>query len=172
MKSGRSQARAFFDEDMDNNLENLTAETRRRIAEIGYELVDLRRRGSERRPLMQIRIDRIDSGPGRVITHEDCQLVSRALERWLDAHTVLGEHYVLEVSSPGIERPVRWPEHWNRYRGQDVTVKIAGKGRIRATIVEVADDGSTVVLQPVGMGNEIAIPLKDARDATLVFDWN
>ena len=166
--SGRSRARAFFYEDMD---ENLTAEARRRIAEMGYELVDLRRRGSERRPLMQVRIDRIDSGPGQGITHEDCQLVSRALEGWLDARTVLGEHYVLEVSSPGIERPVRWPEHWNRYRGQDVNVKIAGKGRVRATIVEVTDDGSTVVLRPVGTGNEIAVSLKDARDATLVFDW-
>jgi ribosome maturation factor RimP len=77
----------------------------------------------------------------------------------------------LEVSSPGVERPVRWPEHWNRYRGQDVNVKIAGKGRVRATIVQVTDDGSTVVLRPVGTGNEIAVSLKDARDATLVFDW-
>ena len=44
---------------MDDNLDNLTAEARRRIAEMGYELVDLRRRGSEKRPLMQVRIDRI-----------------------------------------------------------------------------------------------------------------
>ena len=156
---------------MDDNLENLTAEVRHRIAEMGYELIDLRRKGSERRPLMQVRIDRIESGPGRGITHEDCQLVSRALEGWLDAYAALGKHYVLEVSSPGIERPVCRPEHWSRYRGQDVNVKIAGKGRVRATIVEVADDGSTVVLRPVGTGNEIAVPLKDARDATLVFDW-
>jgi ribosome maturation factor RimP len=169
--SGRSRARAFFYEDMDDNLENLTAEARRRIAEMGYELVDLRRRGSKRRPVMQLRIDRIDSGLGRGITHEDCRLVSRALEGWLDARTVLGEHYVLEVSSPGIERPVRWPEHWNRYRGRDVNVKIAGKGRVRATIVEVTDDGSTVVLRLLRTGNEIAVPLKDARDARLVFDW-
>jgi ribosome maturation factor RimP len=156
---------------MDDHLENLTAEMRRRVAGLGYELADLRRRGSERRPLVQLRIDWPDSEPGRGITHEDCQLVSRALERWLDADGVLGERYVLEVSSPGIERPVRWPDHWDRFRGQDVNVKIAGRGRVRATIVDVVNDGSTVVLRPKGEAEDIAVPIQDARDATLAFDW-
>lgn len=120
---------------------------------------------------MQLRIDRPGMEPGRGITHEDCQLVSRALERWLDADGVLGERYVLEVSSPGLERPIRWPEHWDRFRGRDVNVKIAGRGRVRATIVGVVNDGSTVVLRPKGADQEIAVPLKDARDATLAFDW-
>ncbi len=120
---------------------------------------------------MQLRIDWPDSEPGRGITHEDCQLVSRALERWLDADGVLGERYVLEVSSPGIERPVRWPDHWDRFRGQDVNVKIAGRGRVRATIVDVVNDGSTVVLRPKGEAEDIAVPIQDARDATLAFDW-
>ncbi len=161
----------FFLSKMDDHLENLTAEMRRRVADLGYDLADLRRRGSERRPLVQLRIDWPDSEPGRGITHEDCQLVSRALERWLDADGVLGERYVLEVSSPGIERPVRWPEHWDRFRGQDVNVKIAGRGRVRATIVDVVNDGSTVVLRPKGAAEDIAVPIRDARDATLAFDW-
>ena len=156
---------------MDDHLENLTVEMRRRVADLGYELVDLRRRGSERRPLVQLRIDQPDVEPGRGITHGDCQLVSRALERWLDADGMLGERYVLEVSSPGVERPIRWPEHWDRFRGRDVNVKIAGRGRVRATIVDVVNDGSTVVLRPNGADEEIAVPLQDARDATLVFDW-
>jgi ribosome maturation factor RimP len=156
---------------MDDHIENLTAEMRRRVADLGFELADLRRRGSERRPLVQLRIDWPDSEPGRGITHEDCQLVSRALERWLDADGMLGERYVLEVSSPGIERPVRWPEHWNRFRGRDVNVKIAGRGRVRATIVDVVNDGSTVVLRPKGAAEDIAVPIRDARDATLAFNW-
>ena len=146
-------------------------ELRRRIADLGYELVDLRRRGSGRRPLLQVRVDRTESETGRGITHEDCASVSRALERWLDGGGALSDKYVLEVSSPGIERPIRWPEHWDRFRGRDVNVKIAGKGRCRATIMGTADGGSTVVLRPAGDEEEIAVPIEDARDATLAIDW-
>ncbi len=156
---------------MGDNLENLTAEARRRIAEMGYELVDLRRRGSERRPLLQVRVDRPDTTPDHGITHQDCKLVSRALEEWFDAEGAFGERYVLEVSSPGIERPVRWPEHWSRFRGREVNVKLAGRGRVRATIVDTSDDGSTLVLRVAGTDEDITVPLRDARDATLVFDW-
>ncbi len=161
----------FFLSMMGDNLESLTVEVRRRIAEMGYELVDLRRRGSERRPLLQVRVDRPDATPDHGITHQDCTLVSRALEQWFDAEGVFGERYVLEVSSPGIERPVRWPEHWSRFRGRDVNVKLAGRGRVRATIVDTSDDGSTLVLRVAGTDEDITVPLRDARDATLIFDW-
>ena len=156
---------------MGDNLESLTVEARRRIAEMGYELVDLRRRGSERRPLLQVRVDRPDATPDHGITHQDCTLVSRALEEWFDAEGVFGERYVLEVSSPGIERPVRWPEHWSRFCGRDVYVKLAGRGRVRATIVDVNDAGSTLVLRVAGTDQDITVPVREARDATLIFDW-
>lgn len=161
----------FFLSKMDQQLDTLIRDVRLRVAEMGYEVVDLRRRGSPRRPVLQVRVDRVESAPGRGITHGDCAQVSRALERWLDAEGILGERYVLEVSSPGIERPIRWPEHWNRFRGRDVNVKIAGRGRVRATIVDISDDGGTVTLRPVGGEGEIAVPVRDARDATLAVDW-
>ena len=97
---------------MNADIEGLITEIRCRVAELGYELVDLRKRGSRGRPLLQLRVDVLDSAPGRGITHADCSVVSRSLEGWLDEVGVLGERYVLEVSSPGIERPIRWPEHW------------------------------------------------------------
>ena len=156
---------------MGENLESLITEARRRIAELGYELVDLRRRGSQKRPVLQVRVDRQDSTPDRGITHQDCTLVSRALEEWFDAEGAFGERYVLEVSSPGIERPVRWPEHWSRFRGHDVNVKLAGRGRVRATIEDTSDDGSTLVMRGAGADEDITVPLHEARDATLAFDW-
>ena len=156
---------------MGENLESLITEARRRIAELGYELVDLRRRGSQKRPVLQVRVDRQDSTPDRGITHQDCTLVSRALEEWFDAEGAFGERYVLEVSSPGIERPVRWPEHWARFRGHDVNVKLAGRGRVRATIVDTSADGSTLMLRVAGTDEAITVPLHEARDATLAFDW-
>src|SRR2546425_2775067 len=94
---------------------------------------------------------------------------SRALEAWLDDGGPLGPRYVLEVSSPGLERPLRWPRHWARFVGWEVTAKLAGLGRVRARIVAVPDE-ATVVLQPQG-GTPRPVPLAAIRDARLAVDW-
>jgi ribosome maturation factor RimP len=75
---------------------------RAHIAELGFELVDLRRTGTRNRPIFQVRVDRPGSRPGHGVTVEDCAHISRALERWLEANGTAGTRYVLEVSSPGI----------------------------------------------------------------------
>jgi len=148
--------------------ESLVEAFRTRLEALGFDLADLRIGGTPNRPLVQVRID---CPPGNV-TVEDCSRVSRALEQWLDADGVdgvggpLGNRYVLEVSSPGIERPVRWHRHWVQFVGRDVNVKLAGMGRVRARIVAVPDE-HTVVLAPQG-GAERAYRLDEARDARLV----
>src|SRR6266702_1295789 len=70
--------------------------------------------------------------PPRRVTVADCAAVSRALEAWLDADGPLGSRYMLEVSSPGIDRPLRWHRHWVRFVGRDVQATVAGLGRVRA----------------------------------------
>jgi ribosome maturation factor RimP len=80
----------------------------------------------------------------------------------------LGNRYVLEVSSPGIERPVRWHRHWVRFVGSEVNAKLAGLGRVRARIVAVPD-ADTVVLEPQG-GVARTYKLADIRDARLAAD--
>lgn len=121
--------------------------------------------------MLQVRVDREDSAPGNGITADDCATVSRALEEWFDDSGILGERYVLEVSSPGIERPIRFPKHWERFVGSDVRVRISGRRQARATIVKVPDE-ATVVLRFAEDGVERAVPLKEVRDATLVVDWS
>jgi ribosome maturation factor RimP len=74
----------------------------------------------------------------------------------------------LEVSSPGIERPVRWHRHWVQFVGRDVNVKLAGLGRVRARIVSVPNE-ETVVLQRQGDA-EREYRLSDVRDARLASD--
>lgn len=150
----------------------LTAEIRRRVAALGFELVDIRQRGTRKRTVLQVRIDRADSAPGHGITVDECARVSRSLESWLDETQLLGLRYVLEVSSPGVERPVRWREHWERFVGSNVRVRIPGTGRVRATIVRVVEDADLVVLRPEGGGEDVTVPLDEARDATLVVDWS
>jgi ribosome maturation factor RimP len=144
--------------------ESLVEAFRTRLEALGFDLADLRIGGTPNRPLVQVRID----CPPRNVTVEDCSRVSRALEQWLDASGPLGNRYVLEVSSPGIERPVRWHRHWVQFVGRDVKVKLAGLGRVRARIVAVPDQ-DTVVLAPEN-GVERAYRLEEARDARLVAD--
>jgi len=146
--------------------ESLVEAFRTRLEALGFDLADLRIGGTPNRPLVQVRID----CPPRNVTVEDCSRVSRALEQWLDADSggPLGNRYVLEVSSPGIERPVRWHRHWARFVGRDVNVKLAGMGRVRARIVAVPND-ETVVLRPQG-GAEREYRLSDVKDARLASD--
>ena len=159
---------------MPADLAALTSEVGVRLADLGLELVDIRAGGTTGRVRLQIRIDWRDAAPGgdHGITVEDCARVSRALERWLDESGTLGPEYLLEVSSPGLERPVRRREHWARFVGREVHVRLRGRGRIRATIVAVPDGKEEVVLKPAGGGEEIVVALAEARDATLVVDWN
>jgi ribosome maturation factor RimP len=154
-----------------DDLTELTQQVRARISALGFELADIRQGGSKGRPLLQVRIDRPEVTAGTGITVDDCARVSRALEEWLDQAGILGPRYILEVSSPGIDRPVRWREHWVRFVGRDVTVRLRGKGRVRATIVRVPEDAESVILRIVGNSEEFAIPLEEARDARLAVDW-
>ena len=154
-----------------DDLKDLTEHVRARVTALGFELADIRHGGSRSRPLLQVRIDRPDVTPGPGVTVDDCARVSRALEQWLDEAGILGPRYILEVSSPGIERPVRWREHWVRFIGRDVSVRLAGRGRVRATIVNVPEAAETVVLRLQETREEVSVPLAEARDARLAVDW-
>ena len=149
--------------------DSLVEAFRARLEELGLDLADLRLGGTAHRPLVQVRIDWPAGDPGRRVTVEDCARASRALEAWLDAGGPFGPRYVLEVSSPGLERPVRWHRHWVRFVGRDVTAKLEGVGRVRALIVAVPDEG-TVVLEPEG-GGPRPVPLAEIQDARLAVDW-
>jgi ribosome maturation factor RimP len=153
--------------------DSLVEAFRSRVETLGFDLADLRIGGTPNRPLVQVRLDVLPDGAGgrggRGVTVDDCAAVSRALERWLDAGSVFGARYVLEVSSPGMARPIRWHRHWVRFVGRDVNARLVGVGRVRARIVAVPDEG-TVVLEPQG-GDRVTVKLADIRDAHLAVDW-
>jgi ribosome maturation factor RimP len=151
------------------SLDDLIDPVRQQLAELGFELVDLRRGGSTQRPLLQVRIDRPDSSPGHGVTAEDCVRVSRALERFFEARGAVGPRYALQVSSPGFERPVRWPEHWRRYVGHQVRIKGRYSQRSPAVILDVPDE-EHVALR-FSDGSEEQVPLAEIKDATLLYDW-
>ena len=141
------------------------------VEPLGYELVELRRAGSKRTPVLDVRIDRRD---GEAVTVDDCARVSRALEARLDAEPgIVGDRYVLEVSSPGVERPLRNAADWRRFAGKDANVSAdAVGGRANVTIVGVdGEPGSETVVVRDARGTERRIPLAEVREARLVFHW-
>jgi ribosome maturation factor RimP len=146
--------------------DSLLEAVRRHVADLGFELIEFKRSGPPPRPSLQVRIDRRDSRPGHGVTAGDCARVSRSLERWLEGGDVIGPRYLLQVSSPGIERPVRFPEHWRRYLGR--TVKLTARslaGHPRAVILEVPDEAHVRLRLPDGV--EVVIELAEVKDALL-----
>jgi ribosome maturation factor RimP len=137
---------------------------------LGFELVDLRRTGTIQRPILQVRVDRPDSRPGQGVTADDCAGISRSLERFLESRALVGSRYVLEVSSPGLERPLRWPEHWRRFLGQRARVRSPALGGRRIVEIVSVPDDEHVTLRPE-QGGETTLHLDEISEATLLVDW-
>ncbi len=148
-----------------------------RVEALGFDLVDVRWGGSSSRPSLGVRIDRSGSTPGNGITVDDCATVSRALKPWLDERQDLPEAYVLEVSSPGVDRPLVRDGDYERFRGERVAVKghdvLAGRARrLEGELVGLEEkDGNAAVRLRLPDGDEVSIPRAQIAGANLVFTW-
>jgi len=138
--------------------ERLLAELRR-LADgtarlLGVEVVDLTLRGPVRRRVLRVDIDR--PGPDGVGL-EDCGRLSDALGRAIEEGDVIPGSYVLEVSSPGVDRPIESDDDVRRNRGRRVDVvevvddgarerRVSGvlQGRDEVELTVVDDDGRTI----------------------------
>ena len=152
---------------MNEALELLVAEE---LDRLGYDLVELRSAGSKARPTLQLRIDRRD---GVGVTVSDCSIVSRAVEARLETEKKVGPEYVLEVSSPGIERPLHRVADWRRFVGQRASVlspMLHGREEVEILGVEGSDGAECIVVR-TAQGNEQRIALADVKDARLAFTW-
>ena len=161
-------------------LPDLGKELEARLDEMGFELVEGRWVGSAKRPILRIRMDLPDSVPGKGgVGVDECAKVSRALEPWLDAHPDIPERYVLEVSSPGVDRPLTKPRDWDRFRGERVVMKgrdfPGGKGnRLEGEILglEKGDGGKREVALLLDGGERIQVPLDRVQKAHLMYRWD
>src|SRR5687768_15893045 len=148
-------------------LEGLVTAT---LDEMELDFVEVRRGGSRARPTIDVRIERRD---GQAVTVDDCARASRALEARLDAEGSLGERYVLEVSSPGVERPLRKPADWKRFTGRKANVlseALGGREEVEIIALE-GDAGAEIVVVRDGRGAERRVPLAQVREARLAFHW-
>ena len=125
------------------------------VASEGMELVDLEYRREGRRWMLRLFIDK-DGG----VTLDDCASISRELGDLLDVKDVIPQAYVLEVSSPGLNRRLRKKEDFSRFAGQKVKLRLVAPidGRkkvvgelegsvVEAVIVAAPEGGCSVALE-------------------------
>jgi len=103
-------------------------------------------------------------------------LTTRAISRELDQTDPIPGSYTLEVSSPGLERKLRRPVHWQKSIGSDVNVKVRqdfhDERRLRGSIVS-ADQNGAVIAMTNGDGEveELSIPYEVVQKAKTIFEW-
>ena len=137
---------------------------------LSFDLVELRRGGTRSRPVFDVRIDRRD---GSKVTVDDCARASRAIEARLDADDAIAERYVLEVSSPGAERPLKTARDWQRFVGRRANVAseaLGGRQEVEIVAVEASPNGDVALLRDA-KGVEHRVPLAAVTEARLAFHW-
>jgi len=141
------------------------------LDELGYELVALEKGGGRKRPLFRLRIDRPDGEPGRSsLTADDCAQASRAIMNMLEERPDAWSDFILEVSSPGVERPLVRERDFERFAGHEVRLRgyeplIEGRKEIDGVLAGF-DDAQGKVLLDVD-GERVAVPLSAVAKANL-----
>ncbi|RRO16141.1 ribosome maturation factor RimP [Saccharopolyspora rhizosphaerae] len=112
------------------------------VAEKGFDLEGLDVQQAGRRRLVKVVIDS-DNGVGL----DDITEVSRSVAKVLDAHEhVLAGSYTLEVTSPGVDRPLTKPRHWKRARHRLVKIRLTGGEQLVARVGNADDEGVQVLV--------------------------
>lgn len=136
------------------------------IKSLGYETVRILTIGSSN-PVLQVMIDVLDAS--RDITVDDCAKVSRALSALLDEKDPIEGRYQLEVSSPGIDRPLTKPEHFKRFEGKLIKLEtyepVEDRKRFKGEIV-LFDKQNNVHLMMEG--TEYVLPFQNIAKAKVV----
>src|SRR5215470_11015447 len=132
----------------------------------GYELVDLIWVREPAGWVLRILID----APGG-IGHADCERVSRELSAVLDVNDVIPHAYTLEVSSPGLNRPLRTADHFRRFVGQKARVRLhqglSGRRNFAGTIVSADAEHVTLDVD----GTPFTLPVADVDRANLEYTF-
>ncbi len=138
------------------------------VRSMGLEAVDVQVAGEAQRTVLRVLVDRPDGG----ITVEECAQVSEALGRQLDLYDFFAHAYTLEVSSPGLDRPLRTDAEFRRFAGRRAELMTAepvgGQRRFRGMLLGVV--GDAVVLQVEQ--RQVQIPKGQIQQARLVVEMD
>lgn len=141
------------------------------LAAMGYALVRVAMQGGESRPTLQVMAERKD---GVAMSVDDCADISRTISALLDVEDPITSAYTLEVSSPGIDRPLVKRADFERFAGFEARIEtlqpVAGRKRFRGRLMGV--DGDDVRLRETekaaGAEDETLVPFAAISRAKLV----
>lgn len=139
----------------------------------GYNLVRVQVSGNHRK-ILQIMVERMDDS---AITVDDCSTVSRLVSVLLDVQDPIKDPYILEVSSPGLERPLVKKKDFDRFCGQMVHVTtlnaINARKRFQGRLVSVRDNGIELEVEetPDEKSHAVMIEFENIRAARLLVDY-
>ena len=141
------------------------------VSERGLELYDVDLSGSGRARVLRVMVDRDDG-----VDLEAIADVTRVVSPLLDApplDAVVSGPYALEVSSPGLERPLRTPAHFTRATGETISVKLRpaddhGARRVHGVVTAADDSGFELLLDD---GSTERLAYEDLTQARTVFEW-
>ncbi|MCW5589232.1 MAG: ribosome maturation factor RimP [Legionellales bacterium] len=142
---------------------NIAAMIESTVSAEGFELLGCEYMPRGRQSLLRLYIDK-DTG----ITIDDCEKVSRRVSALLDVEDPIHGEYLLEVSSPGIEKPLFKLAHYAKHQGQSVKIRLhvplAGNRHVTGKIVRVNDNAVTLNVND----EEIQIPFDNISKGKLV----
>jgi len=139
------------------------------LAGLGYRLVRVRVSG-----LAGCTVQIMAERPDGTMTIEDCETVSRALSPVLDVEDPIDRAYRLEISSPGIDRPLVRRSDFGRFAGHVVKVEMAapieGRRRFRGVLLGVEHEAARVRRDDAAAGEptDVLLPIEDMAEARLV----
>ena len=141
------------------------------LADLGLECIGVEFSPSQGQSTLRVYLDVLDHAEGREVTLDDCEAASRELSALLDVEDPIPGHYVLEVSSPGIDRPLFTAAQFAKVVGQEAKVllkaPIEGRRRLRGRLVSV--DGDKLVFEAEGKTFEF--DHSAVESARVVPDW-
>ncbi len=142
------------------------------VQSLGLELLGVEYLPAPGGALLRLYIDvPADAEEGRLVGIEDCEAVSREVSAQMDVADPINSHYTLEVSSPGIERPLFTPAQFARFTGETAKITLRlpcdGRRRVQGTIKFVNGDEIVMAVD----GNECVVVYGNIEKARLVPDW-
>lgn len=135
------------------------------LKDMGLELVDIEYLQEGGYWYVRIYIEKMDGD----VSLDDCEKVSRAVDEDIDK--LIDKKFFLEISSPGVERPLKKEKDYIRFTGSKIKVslkhKINDKKNVEGILIKFEND----VLYVETEGMELEIPFKEVRKANLVYDF-
>lgn len=139
------------------------------LDDMGFELVRVQVSGGEHRPTLQVMAERPEDG---TMTVEDCAEISRAISAILDVEDPVAGAYTLEVSSPGLDRPLTRPKDYVRYAGFEVRLETNrpippdNRKRFKGRLLGLSEPGQQITLATDT--GDITLAMADIHRAKLV----